>query len=286
MLKLLHYQLYRTAVRHVARKLQIKYRHVGSQRIYDNLDCLPQRKVFLVSSPTDVDKVEAIGGDACGVDGAKLILSDSCSTTSEHVHTVLLSDGLRQHRDGLGSHVDVRWGLHLPLPPRHLAVGQIVHKWEICHGQNLSDFLPIFSKNLQEVFLHSCLPGNFVQKPCRAILPVDILFVIFHPSASFLATTLGLAQVKALGKDQFPAFRRTGIEISGVGMEPVVLIDRPPMLMPTYLLALLCGVVDLGRRIATPAVDMDYYLVRSLLPDWSACFHKCFYYSYKGNYNI
>lgn len=184
-----------------------------------------QRKMLFVAPPADIHKVESVGGDACGVDGTKFILADSCGAASEHVHAVLLRYRLRQHRDGLGRHVDIRGSLHLLLPARHLAVGKIVNKREIGHGQDLADLFTIIPENLHEVFLYPGLLSDLVQKPCRPILAVNIILVILDTAAFLLPAAFGLAQVKPLGKYQLLSFRRTGVEVRGIGMEYVVFID-------------------------------------------------------------
>lgn len=151
--------------------------------------------------------------------------------------------------------------------------------WVLGHCQNLPDLLLTISQDIHEVLLNSCLLGDLVQKPYRAILSVNILLVIFHPSPFLLTATPVLAQVTPRREDQFLTFCRTRIEVGGVGMKPIVFVDESPMLMPIHFLTLRGSVIYLCRRIAASAVDMNYYPVRSLLPDPSASLHKRLYYS-------
>lgn len=126
-----------------------------------------------------------------------------------------------------------------------------------------------------------------VQKPRDPVLAVNVVSLVSHAAAVLQAgEPFRFAEVPLLGEDQPEALRHRSIEVVGVGMEPVPLVHRAPVLVGVTLLAGIIGRKSLRGDLAMPSVGVDDYLVRGVRVDWSGHSRKVSCYKYKCTYNI
>lgn len=84
------------------------------------------------------------------------------------------------------------------------------------------------------------------------------------PLTAYSASPFRFAEVPLLGEDKPEALRHRSIEIVGVGMKPVLLVHRAPVLVGIMLLAGIIGRKSLRGGVAMPSVGVDDYLVRGV----------------------
>ena len=84
------------------------------------------------------------------------------------------------------------------------------------------------------------------------------------PALAVALKVLKFGQVPLLREDELAALLYGGIQISRVGMEAKVLVQRTPVLMGIVLLAVLADGERLGGSVSVGSVDVDLHLVNGV----------------------
>lgn len=278
MLKFGDYHLYRPAVRHVPRKLQIVDRQMRRKRVNDHLKCLFQRQVLLVVPPADIHQVEPVGGHRRGVHGAVLVLAHPFGAEPEQVHPVLLGNVLREPRDAGTRERVGRRRFHHALPLLDVGVGAAVKEEEVSERENVLGGLKVATEHLLQVIQKTCRPRDVVQEPCRTICPVQVSAAILHNTpVACSGQGLDLGKVPVGREDEPAALLQGCVKVCRVRMEPHVVVNNAPVLMGVMLLAVLVHRVGLRGSVPPSAVVMDTDLVYRAGLGRSACSHGCRY---------
>lgn len=147
-----------------------------------------------------------------------------------------------------------------------MGIRQVVDERIIRHGQDLADLLPVAAEDPEQVVAHARAFGHPVEEPCRPVLPVDIIPGVLDPAAPVLSAPGGLVENPSLREDEAGPLGRRSVEVRCVRMEPVVLVQCPPVPVAELLLPVAADDGYLGGGISSASVRVDYYPVGSPFP--------------------
>ena len=278
MLKFGDYHLYRPAVRHVPRKLQVVDRQMRRKRVNDHFKGLLQRQVLLVVPPADIHQMEPVGGHRRGVHGAVLVLAHPFGTEPEQVHPVLLGDALGQPRNtGTRERMDRR-RFHHALPLLDMGAGAAVKEQEVSEREHVLGGLKVAAEHLLKVIQKACRPGDVVQEPRGTVHPVQVSASVLHGTpVPGSGQGLDLRKVPVGREDEPAALLQGCVKVCRVRMEPHVIVNNAPVLVGVMLFAVLVHRVGLRGSVLPSAVVVDADLVYRAGLGRSACPHGCRY---------